>query len=167
LSFGVLVLLQALVLDNIPRQTQSTINPIIYPYFLLILPVVISRWALLLIAFALGLSVDIFLDTLGLHAAATVLIAYLRPGLITLTTQKGGFEAGDEPRVKTFGIQWFFVYSFILLLCHHTVYFLLESFSFKDIGHTFLKVLVSVSISLLLLILLEYLFYSKKTTRSN
>ena len=80
--FILLVLFQVLVLNNI--QFLGYINPYLYILFILSLPVQMPRWFLLVLAFILGLSIDIFSNTLGMHAFATVFVAFFREGIIKL-----------------------------------------------------------------------------------
>ena len=73
-SFILLVLVQVLVLNNI--QFLGYIDPYLYILFILVLPVQMPRWFLLILAFALGITIDIFSNTLGMQAFATVFIAF-------------------------------------------------------------------------------------------
>jgi len=81
-SFIVLVLVQVLVLNNI--HFMGYINPYIYILFILLLPVRFSRHFTLILAFVLGLIIDAFSNTYGMHAFSTVLIAFLRPFAVNL-----------------------------------------------------------------------------------
>ena len=81
-SFIVLILLQVLVLNNV--QFLGFLNPYIYILFILSLPVKFPRWITLILGFVLGLIIDIFSNTIGIHAFATVLIAFFRAGIIKL-----------------------------------------------------------------------------------
>ena len=74
--FIILVLVQVLVLNNI--QFLGYINPYIYILFILSLPVRTPRWASLLLAFVLGLTIDIFANTPGMHASAAELRHHLQ-----------------------------------------------------------------------------------------
>ena len=82
ISFILLVLVQVLALNNI--QFLGYINPYIYILFILSLPVRLPQWITLLLGFVLGLTIDTFSNTMGTHAFATVLIAFLRNGIIKL-----------------------------------------------------------------------------------
>ena len=75
--FILLVLIQALVLNNI--NFLGYINPYIYILFVILYPINNNRMLFILTSFFLGLTVDLFLDSGGVHAAATTLIAYARP----------------------------------------------------------------------------------------
>jgi rod shape-determining protein MreD len=64
LRFVVLILVQVLILNNI--HLGGYINPYLYVLFILLLPIETPKWAVLILAFFLGLGVDIygFLSTL-------------------------------------------------------------------------------------------------------
>ena len=91
----VLILVQVLVLNNM--NLGGYLNPYIYVLFLLLLPANINRSLLLIIAFITGLTIDYFGNTLGLHAAASVFLAFLRPGVINLLFRNHEFTSGEEP----------------------------------------------------------------------
>ena len=76
LRFIVLVAIQVFILNNI--QLGGVINPYLYILFLLTLPVQTPRLLLLLIGFALGISIDMFQNSTGIHAFACVLIAFFK-----------------------------------------------------------------------------------------
>ena len=97
IRFMVLVLVQILVLNNI--QVSGYIVPHIYILFILLLPFETPRWLLLIAAFALGITVDLFTQTHGMHAAATVFIAFLRPWVLEMSAPRDGYEPGTFPRV--------------------------------------------------------------------
>jgi len=158
--FVLLILLQVLILNNV--QLHQLINPFIYILFILLLPISTSRWLVLLTSFVLGLTVDIFSDTGGIHAAACVLIAYLRPFVQNIISPHGGYDANDIPGLGQMGLTWFSIYSVILVLVWNLSYFFLEVFSFDSIIRTLIKVLLSTLISLILIFIHQYLFYEKQ-----
>lgn len=156
LSFIGLLLLQVLVLDNI--NLSSYIHPVIYIVFILQLPFKTPKTQLLLGGFAMGIAVDIFNGTPGLNAAATVLIAYLRPYIINLMTRKSELDEKHEPTIEKKGFAWFLVYTLIMLLIHNFTFFMLEAFTFKLLSVVLLEVVASVPVSALLIILISFLF---------
>ena len=89
LRFFALILLQVLVLNNI--QFSGYINPNVYVLFILMLPVQTPGWIVLISSFLLGISIDMFSDSLGLHATASVLIAFIRPNIINILSAKEAF----------------------------------------------------------------------------
>ena len=98
-----LVLLQVLLLNNI--QIAGVINPFLYIYFIIALPIHTNRISLVFIGFALGLVIDVFSNTWGIHAMATTLIAFLRPYIFRVVSTQ---EELDKvmPRFRTMGANY-------------------------------------------------------------
>lgn len=155
-----LVAFQVLVLNNL--GISYYINPYIYPLFLLLLPYNTPHWLLMLLGFGMGLAVDFFSNTSGMHAAATVLMAFMLPTIVKLITPKTALETDDRPNIRNLGITWFITYAGILLFVHHLTFFLLEVFSLHNFFSTITKTIVSVAVSLLFATLLAYLFSPEK-----
>src|SRR5688572_13318049 len=86
--FVLLVLIQVLLLNKIPLRWWANpsgfppYTPFIYPLFILILPLSTPVWFLLIASFAMGITVDSFMDTGGIHAAACVLMAFFRTNVL-------------------------------------------------------------------------------------
>jgi rod shape-determining protein MreD len=158
-----LVLLQVLILDNI--NFGGYVNPYFYVYFILLLPFEVPGWLLLISAFVMGFSIDIFEGTLGMHTASLVLMAYLRPAVINSIASRKEFEPGMRPSISDLGFQWFFSYAVILILVHHISLFYIEIFRFADFFITLRRALFSTLFTLLLVILSQYIFFipSKKS----
>ena len=163
LRFALLVAVQVLVLNNI--QMSGFINPYLYVLFVLMLPFQISGWLLLLIAFATGLSIDMFTNTAGMHAAATLLLGFLRPSLLKLISPRDGYEFGTYPSIKHMGLNWFITYAAILIFLHHLLLFYLEVFRFSEFFRTFLRVIASSVFTLALVIISQYLFTGGKSRK--
>lgn len=155
--FIFLILFQVLILNNI--QFNGYINPYLYIYFILLLPFETPRWLLLLSAFLLGLSLDAFTNTFGLNAAACVLMAFVRPFVISAISTGTEFMIGHSPSLKNQGFKWFAYYSITLILIHHFSLFYLEIFRFSEFFQTLLRVLLSSAFTLLLVFLAEYASY--------
>jgi rod shape-determining protein MreD len=157
--FILLVIIQVLVLDNI--NFGGYINPYLYVLFILMLPYETPGWLLLFSSFALGYSVDIFTNTPGMHAAATVFMAFCRPAILKLFKQKQDYEPGTYPSLHFMGFQVFFLYALMMVLIHHTALFFLEIFRLNEIILTLMRAGFSSIFTLLLIIIVQYLFYSK------
>ncbi len=157
--FIVLVMLQILVLNNI--QISGYIVPHFYVLFILLLPFETPRWLLLIVAFALGISVDLFMHTPGMHASATVFMAFLRPFVLEMSAPRDGYEPGSFPRLSYYGFQWFLRYTVILVLAHHFFLFYLEVFRFAEFFNTLLRVVMSSLFSIILIMLSQYFIYRK------
>jgi hypothetical protein len=160
LRFLGLFLVQVLILINI-EINSSYVNLYIYPLFLLLLPIKIQKNLLLIIAFFLGIAVDMFYDTSGIHAATCVFIAFIRSGILTVIEPRGSYEANQAPTKRNFGANWFFQYASILLFIHLFLIFLLEAFSFVGFGFTLLKTILSFILSMVLVTIYTYLFNPK------
>ena len=157
--FIILLLLQVLIIDNI--QFSEFVNHFIYVLFILLLPFETPGWLLLLSAFLLGFSVDLFEHTPGLHSSATIFMAFLRPLVLKGLAPREDYEPNTYPRVYYYGFLWFLKYAFILVLMHHIFLFYLEVFTFSGFFMTFLKVLLSTIFSLILIMISQYLIYKK------
>ena len=160
IRFAILVGVQVLIIKNI--ELGQFINPFIYILFIIVLPFETPKWLLLLSAFAMGITIDMFYDTAGMHAAACVFIGYLRPGLLKLFSPRDGYEFGTQPTIQYLGIPWFLSYSAILIVLHHLVLFYIEVFRFSEFFSTLLRVIISSMFTILLVVISQYLFHNKK-----
>jgi rod shape-determining protein MreD len=160
IRFIALVLVQVLIIKNI--ELGRFINPFIYVLFIVILPFETPKWALLFIAFFLGITIDMFYDTAGLHAAACVFMAYIRPGVLKLFSPRDGYESGTQPSIQYLGIPWFLSYAGILVIAHHLILFYMEIFRFSEFFSTFFRVIISSVFTMVLIIVVQYLFNRKK-----
>jgi len=138
----------------------------LYLGFLLFLPLGTPVVAQLLLSFGMGLTMDIFYDTGGLHAAAAVLLGFLRPWVLRLLTPRDGYDSADAVNVHQMGWQWFSVYLSLLVLVHHTAFFLLELGSFRHFGLTLGKLLTSALFTGLALLIVQLLFYPVRRSRN-
>ena len=157
LRFFVIVAIQVLILNNI--QLGGIINPYLYVLFLITLPVQTPRVLLLFIGFFLGISIDLFQNSIGIHASACVLIAFIRPFWLKLVAPRDGFEPDESPEIKKFGFRWFLVYASMLVFIHHLVIFNLEIFRLSDFFTTQLRVIYSSLFTLTLIIISQYLLH--------
>lgn len=167
IRFGLFILLQVYLLNKIPYLYQFIV-PYLYYLFILWLPFSISRMGLLVAGFITGLALDYFMLTPGLHAAACVLIAYLRPFIINILAPKDvtGFSY-REPSPKAMGWTPYLVYTFVLTLFHHGYLVLLQWLSFGSIMYFIIKVIATTGISMLLIITTELLFPRRLKFRTN
>jgi len=157
--FVVVVLFQVLVMDNV--MINGYMNPYIYLLFILLLPFETPRWLLLLSGFALGLTMDLFTGTMGMHTAATVLAAFVRPYLLNLLASRDGYEPETFPRIHYYGFLWFLKYTLLLVLIHHLALFYLEAFQLKYFFSTLLRVILSSILSTSTIVLSQYFVFRK------
>ena len=160
IRFVVLVLLQVLVINHI--RLGGYVHPYIYMIFIMLLPFSTPKWQLLVLGFALGLTVDLFTGTLGLHAGATTLMAFCRSSIIKLVSGNQKFENITEPNLGQLGGIWFFRYALCMVFIHHLALFFLESFSFRLLGQVMLRILLSVPVSIFLIMMILFIFKTEK-----
>ncbi|HMQ01219.1 MAG TPA: Rod shape-determining protein MreD [Cyclobacteriaceae bacterium] len=155
-GFIAYLFLQVIVLRNI--IVFDTAFCFAYIVFLLMLPVETATINLLFIAMLMGISVDTFYDSLGVHAASSVFIMFIRNGWLKLLTPQGGYDPGVRPVISLNGFSWFIVYSVPLIFIHHTLIFYIEAGGFHLFGYTLLKVVFSTLLTALVIVLLQYIF---------
>lgn len=156
--FILIVLIQGLVVNNI--QINEYINPLIYPVMILMLPFELNVLVTMLVAFVLGISVDAFSNTFGLNASASLVIGYLRPTILNIIKPRDGYDPVLLPSIHDMGKLWFLTYATVLLFIHHLWFFFIEFLRFDMLLHVLLKTIASTALSLLLLILFQYIFYT-------
>lgn len=155
----ILVVFQVSVLNNI--QFSGFVNPYFYVLFILLLPFETPGWLLLSLAFVLGITIDLFSNTPGLHASATVFMAFLRPLVLDYFAPRDGYVPGTFPRIYYYGFGWFFQYSAILILGHHFFLFYMEVFQLSDFLLTFKRVVYSSIFTLFLVIISQFFIFRK------
>jgi hypothetical protein len=159
LYFVVLILAQLLVFNNI--ELSGYINPYVYVLFILLLPFTTPKLVLLLSAFLLGLIIDLFMGTPGVHSSACVLMAFSRSFVMALFSPREGYQTGTYPRLEQFGMEWFVKYAVMLVLIHHFTLFYLEVFSFSHFFSTFFRAFLSTILTSLIIILSQYFVFRR------
>ncbi len=155
IRFVLLMALQILLLNELPLSRAYIM---VYPLFILLLPVFTPRIVVLLLAFFTGLMMDAFSNGGGLHMATLTAIGFLRSYILDTFQPRSGWDKLDVPNVARQGVTWFFYYSIILFFIHHLLYFFLEVFSFSNFFSTILKTLISLLGSLFLVWILTLFF---------
>jgi len=132
----------------------------IYPLILLLLPFKTSRTLVIGIAFFLGLTVDLFYDSLGVHAAACTLIAYLRIYILNVISPVEGYGK-DSLTAYVYGLPWFLTYLGIFLFIHLITLYSIEAFSFVYIKEILLRTIFSFIASMFLISIGQLIFNPK------
>ena len=153
--FILMLLLQVVFLNNV--QLGGLVNPFLYIAFIMVLPVRIPGVVLLLIAFMLGLIIDMFSNTMGMHAAACVFMAYARPAVLKLIAPRDGYDAESAPSIREQGIYWFVVYVAIMTLLHHLLLFYIEVFRLTEFFSTLARVLLSSVATTAVILITQFL----------
>lgn len=160
--FVLIVLLQGLVINNI--EVNAYLNPMIYPIMILMLPFELNAIITMLVALVLGVSVDAFSNTFGLHASSALLVGYLRPILLNLIKPRDGYDTTLLPSIHDMGKLWFLIYASSIVLIHHLWFFTVEVFRFDLFFHILWQTVASAFFSIALIVIFQYIFYksSKK-----
>lgn len=167
IRFSLFILFQVYVLNKVPTLHQF-VKPYIYFLFILWLPFRISRFWLLIISFVFGLCFDFFTATPGWHAAACVLIAYIRPFLLTILLPQESTELTyAEPSIKSMGFTPYGVYILLLTFIHHAYMVFIQWIQFGNFLFFLGKVAATTAASLVLIIITELLFARKAKYKTN
>ncbi|MDO1501398.1 rod shape-determining protein MreD [Winogradskyella maritima] len=158
LRFIILVLVQVLICNNI--NFLGYINPYIYILFILIYPVGTNRLGFLFISFLLGMTVDLFLDSGGVHAAASVALAYSRP--VFLKFAFGTLYEYNNLKFSLTDLGNLLAYIIAMTFLHHLILFSLEIFNISHILLILKKTLFSGLFTSILCIILIQLFSKRK-----
>ena len=165
LRFALYVGIYVLLLDNSSVVLFGLGWNFFYLGFLLFLPIDTPVALQLLLGFGLGFSIDVAHDTGGVHAAAAVLLAYLRPVVLRLLTPRDGYDAQDTVNVHQMGWQWFSVYLALLVTVHHFVFFFLELGSLQHPLLTLSRVGVSIAYTSVVMLIVQLLFFPVRRSR--
>lgn len=155
--FVLFIFLQVFIFNNI--FFMGYINPYVYLLFIILLPFNRSnKNTNLFIALCTGLIIDAFQNSMGMHAFACVLIAYIRmPILYRLVPQlKNKTQTMIEFSMQEFGVQISIIYTSLLVFIHHLVLFTIEAFRFEA-GNILLRTIASAFITTIILIIFQFL----------
>lgn len=163
IRFILIIAVQVVVFSQITFTIGDVayIHFIIYPLAILLMPVKTPRAVLLLSAFVIGIIIDMFYSSPGIHAAALVFTAYIRNTIIALIEPYEGYNTADIPSLQNFGLGWFVSYLSISLLIHIFVYFSIEAFSFVYFFEIFLNTIFSFIVSFIVILLSQFIFRTK------
>lgn len=163
IRFVLFLIAQAFIFNQL--EIGLGIQLMVYPLYIFLLPLEMNVFLLMLVSFALGFGIDLFSNTYGLHASSALILAYGRPYLIKLFEPRDGFDPGKELTIYSMGYAWFSYVFGIFLLAHTVWFFFIEQFKWSEFWYVALKTLLGVPLSLLLCILLQFLFFKKPVKR--
>jgi len=158
MRFILLAGLQVAILNNI--NFLGYINPYVYILFIMLFPIKNNRTLFIFVSFLLGLTIDIFSDSGGIHAAACVSIAYVRP--VILKFSFGTVYEYQTIKFDTVEFSSKFIYIIIMTVIHHFILFSLEIFNISKVILTLQKTLFSSIFTIILCIMITIIF-SRKT----
>ena len=108
----------------------------------------------MLIAFLLGLTVDFFSNTIGLHTFACTLIGFIRQGYLKVLFSHLEFKF-QEPSIYQFETSGYLKYAVGMVSLHHIALFMMEALSFNNFGFLLLRIIINIALSLLLIMCYE------------
>lgn len=153
-------LLQVFILKSIALGWRGSvyIYVVLYPLFIMLLPLRTPRALSLFLAFVLGLAVDVFYDSPGLHASASVFTAYMRPYVLYWIKPREGYNVNHSPTKARFGFSWFWRYAAIMLAFHLLCYFSMMDFSIAYLSSIALKTVFSFIASFAFILMVMFIF---------
>lgn len=160
----VLVGIQVMLLKriNFGWENFNYFSFIVFPLAIILLPIRTPKVALMLISFALGLLIDMFYDSPGVHASASVFIAFVRPSILKLLEPRGGYPTQEaSPTRYHFGTNWFFTYSGLMLGLYLLVYFIAEVFTYVYFFEIILKTICSFLVSYICIVIYFFMINPK------
>jgi len=160
LSFFIYLFYQVLILQNV--VLAHTAFCFLYVAYLLMLPVETPPLTLMGIGFLMGFAVDMFYESIGLHAFACVLIMYLRNFWLNSVTPQGGYDSNASPSLAMSGTQWFLIYAMPLVFVHHCALFFMEAGGFRMFGFTLWKAILSTLFTMVVILIAEFLFPGRR-----
>ncbi len=164
LRFVLLLLFQVLILKQFALGWGGTIyvHVFIYPLFFFLLPFNVQRWFAMILAFIMGLLIDMFYNSPGVHTSALVFTVFSRHYVLSWLSPRDGYKVNLTPTKDKMGSPWFFRYASILLLAHLFFYFSVEVFNFRFFGKIILKTLFSYAASIIFIMMIMIIFNPKR-----
>ncbi|MCQ2227191.1 MAG: rod shape-determining protein MreD [Bacteroidales bacterium] len=162
LIFVLCELTQLLIFNNL--QISGFINPYVYILLILTMPFGTSSWLMMLVSFVLGIIIDIFCDTPGMHAGACVLIGYLRQYVLKYIAFRDEYKSDSFPTISIYGSVWYVKYALIMVSIHHVALFFIEQFDTIFFWPTLLRIVLSIVATMFFIIISQLFIRSKSSS---
>ncbi|NQY05527.1 MAG: rod shape-determining protein MreD [Flavobacteriaceae bacterium] len=150
LQFIVVVLIQVLILNQIDF-TSYNLDPYLYIIFILLFPVQVNRSLFIFLCFLLGLTIDMFSNSGGIHATSCLIIGFIRP--VILKFSFGTSYEFHQLKITQSELGSRITYFTILIVIHHLLLFIQDYFSFTYIIRILLQTLYSSIFTLFLIVI--------------
>ena len=147
--YAIVMMLQVLLFNQL--QLFGVCHPYIYVMCLLMMPITLPHSVDMVIGAVVGLIMDVFCNSLGIHMSACILLMFLRPYIL-------GVIINDKERLteqinqQTIGLVPLLKYAAILVAVHHLLVFALGAWSWYHIGFILIETLVSSVLTLVVLL---------------
>ncbi len=167
LAFQIIILNDMAINSSITVLGIPSFIPLLYPVLILLLPIRSNYYAPMGYAVLIGLVLDIFSSTPGLHTACLILLAYLRPRLLRLFFQQDEKKLGwARPTIYRLGFIPFLFYIASGIIIHHFFYFSLQIWSWSNFLIILYKTIVSGILTVLMILIGQFIFYSRPKFKS-
>ncbi|MFI3258875.1 MAG: rod shape-determining protein MreD [Rikenellaceae bacterium] len=144
LYFAVL-LMQVFLFDKL--LIFSTMAPLVYIIFIILLPVQLSQFQILMWGAFVGVTFDLAMGTSGLNSIATIFVSYLRFSILSSVVDKDLLMLGGAPTQGKIGFRRFSRYLFSMVYIHSAIFFVAESLNFVTWDYLLMRILVSGLVS--------------------
>lgn len=134
----------------------------LYLLAILSFPINMRSFPLILISFGLGLLIDVFYDTLGLHAGAATLLGFLRTYWLKAISPNGGYDDANTPTLPEMGIGWYISYALPLVFAFSLMFFLADQWGTGGLVGVLNKSLFSSIFTVILAIIVQLLFFKRR-----
>ena len=162
--FAATLLLQIFLFDNL--SIDPRFNPLVYVALIALLPLDTPPISMLLAGLAVGAAMDGVMGAAGINTIATLLIAFLRPTILSMVCDRENLREGGVPSPERFGSQRFIGYLLLLTFVHHAVFFPLESLSWAHFPFVLQRIVVSTIGSVLFTWIIARIFTAKRPARA-
>jgi hypothetical protein len=156
----ILGLVQVLLLKNL--AVFGIAFCFIYLLAIFSFPISISDISLLLVSFSIGLLIDVFYDTLGIHALSATFLAFLRPIWLRIISPIGGYDDDGEPTISEMGLGLYLMYSLPLTFVFCFIFFLVDQWGTGGVLNVLNKSLFSSIFTVILAIIVQLLFFKRR-----
>lgn len=160
---AIVLILQIIVFKNLNLNFGDSefVHLLIYPVFVIFLPLKTPQALLLTIALVVGLTIDMFYDSAGIHASAYLVTAFSRNFVLKLIEPVEGYTTDQTLSVSSMGYIWIASFVALMMLIHVSWYFSVEAFSFVYLIQIVLKTLFSFIASMFFILLFITIFHQK------
>lgn len=155
----VLVLLQAFLFNGLSLSVYLV--PLVYVAFIALLPMGINNLLALILAFGVGMLIDLTMGTPGLNTIASLTTAFVRPTVLTLTVGKDDATEGGAPTSRRLGRNKFMRYIFLMVFLHCAVFCIFEALTWNYFYLTLLRIVVSTVVTVAVVYLIQLFFKVK------
>lgn len=162
--FVIVLLLQIFVCNYI--HLFGFLTPALYLLALLLLPLELPKSLQYIIGFATGFVIDMFAHTMGINALACTVVMFIRPYWVKIINGRNTTEGVDRPVPGVKDFKWMLFYVLVLTLIHQILVVMIETFAFRNFGHTALVILGSTLFTSFVLLCVLYIFFPVRSTRS-